>query len=97
MRNTITRTIRKNVVHGYIIKDVDGVPTPTPIDPVEMFGTVTKKSAEKLLKKEFGKDEHVIVGKIESTDELYGMSIDDFVKYAKPVENETENEEKEVI
>lgn len=97
MRNTITRTIRKNVVHGYIIKDVDGVPTPTPITPVEMFGTVTKKSAEKLLKKEYGKDDHIIVGKIESTDVLYGISVDDFVKYAKPVENESEIEENEVI
>ena len=102
MRDTITRRIITNKVHGYIVNIVDDMPTPQPVEPVTVYGNVDKKDGKKALQEKYGKDVDIFVGKIETEEVQYEIAVEDFVKNAKVVpakteETETKNEEKEVI
>ena len=84
MRNTITRTITTSKIHTVSIVFENATPTIKHNEPITVNREIKQTEAHKIAKKTYG--DGVTVEKIETTDTLYEISIDDFVKYAKPVE-----------
>lgn len=102
MRKHITRTLTRSVVPAYTVKIVDGKPEIETLEPVTVWGVPTEKKALKAVKDAHGDINGIAVGEIQSTEETYRVTIDDFVTIAERVENqsdenetEEENEEKE--
>ena len=94
MRTTITRTITTTTITCCQVQMIDKKPVLYGLDCLEVNGTVTQKEIEKFVKRAYGHLQNVIVTDISSKDVLYEMDIDDFIKYAKPVNNgEVENEQ----
>lgn len=85
MRATIERSFVESTIHGYSIETKDGKPTIKELEPLKVFGKITKEKALKELKKVHGKDAPVSVGTIDTAETKYVISVEDFVKYAKPV------------
>ena len=103
MRATITRSVVVSTVNGYTIEIQDGKPTVKELEPVTVYGKLTKDKATKELKRVYGKDSAVSVNTVTEEEKQYEISVADFVKYAKVVEPadaktqenaETENEKK---
>lgn len=84
MRTTITRTITTSKIHTVSIVFENGTPSIKTNEPLTVNHEVREAEAQKLAKKAYG--DGVTVSKIETVDTLYEISIDDFVKYGKPVE-----------
>lgn len=85
MRNTITRTIETSRIYFMGVEVVDGKPTFKEYSPLEVNGHHTMETADKLLKKCY-KGNKLIVTNIEYIEQLYEISVEDFIKYATPVE-----------
>ena len=95
MRATITRSVVVSTVNGYTIEIQEGKPTVKELEPVTVYGKLTKDKATKELKRVYGKDQAVSVSTVTEEEKQYEISVADFVKYAKVVEPaETENEKK---
>lgn len=80
MRNSITRTMATSQITGYRVKVVDGVPTVETLPTLTIGGKAKEKDALKALEKEYGKG--VTIGKIEISEDVYEISVEDFLKYA---------------
>lgn len=94
MRATITRKMIETKIHGYSIEIQEGgEPVLKKVEPVTTFGNVSEKEAKKLLSEAHPEANSVTVGKIESTEVHFEITVEDFVKNAKRVE--PKNEEKE--
>ena len=95
MRSTITRTLTQNTIRPAKIELVGDTPVVTPLDPVIVYGNVSKEEAKREVVKVYGKDDTIVVAKIETEDKFFEISVADFIKYAKVVDknaDETENE-----
>lgn len=86
MRNTITRTMVESTVHGCKIEIVDGQPTTKALDPVTVMGKCSDDKAMKALIGAYGKTAGMMVVKVEETESLYEISVEDFMKYAKKID-----------
>lgn len=86
MRNTITRTMATSVIHAYRLTMKEGKPEVETLDPLTIGGKATVKVAEKALRKLYGKDAPITVSKIDVQEDVYEISVEDFMKYAKKVE-----------
>lgn len=86
MRNTITRTMSTSVIHGCMLVMNEGKSEVKTLDPVTIGGKATVKDAEKALKKIHGKDAPITVTNIEVNEDVYEISVEDFMKYAKKVD-----------
>ena len=86
MRNTITRTMATSVIHAYRLTMKEGKPNIEELDPLTIGGKATVKDAEKALRKIYGKDAPITVSKIVVNEDVYEISVEDFMKYAKKVE-----------
>ena len=84
MRNTITRTITTSTIHSVYVDLSNETPTICKNAPITVNHEVRQAEAQKMVTKRYGAG--VTITKIETNDILYEISIDDFVKYAKPVE-----------
>ena len=93
MRNTITRTITVNKIHVAEIGFKDGQIVAINLPPLETFGNITPEQANKIARKKYGKNANIAVAKIETIDQLYEISVDDFIKYATPVDETTDTDE----
>lgn len=85
MRNTITRRLVESKIHGYSIELKNGEPTVQRVEPIVVYGKVSKETATKELKKAYGKDEALTVSKIEETEKQFVITVEDFVAHAKEV------------
>lgn len=93
MRNTITRTMATSTIYAYRLAVKDGKPEVESLEPLTIGGKATMKDAEKALRKVYGKDAALTVNKIDVAEDLYEISVEDFMKYAKKVEKKTEEPE----
>ena len=90
MRNTITRTITTSKSHSVYVDLSNETPTICQNVPITVNREVRQAEAQKMVTKRYGAG--VTITKIETTDTLYEISIDDFVKYGKPVVKAGEHE-----
>lgn len=85
MRNTITRTIETSRIYFAMVAVNNGIPEFVAQPSIVVNGKFTTEDAQKLLKKKF-KGSTCVVTDIEHTETLYEISVEDFIKYATPVE-----------
>ena len=91
MRKTITKEIKKTTIEVVDITIVDGSPVSTPVDSIEVMGTITMERANAKARNIYrGKMVAVIALKEEST--VYQMPLDQFLTLATIVEPEIEVE-----
>jgi hypothetical protein len=90
IRTKITRTMATSEIKGYRVKVEKGVPSAETLDPIVMGGKVKEKDALKALEKQYGKG--VIVGDIVVSEDVYEISVEDFLKYATKVGSEVVTE-----
>ena len=86
MRNTITRTMATSEIHAYRMVMKEGKPEVETLPVLTIGGKATVKDAEKALRKQYGKDAPVVVSDIKVNEDVYEISVEDFMKYAKKVE-----------
>lgn len=98
MRKTITRSMATSTIKSFKTSIVDGKPEVKELDPVIVAGKVSEKDALKVLKKEMEDVNGVVIAGIETKEDVYEISVEDFIKYATKVTDkaEAENTEKEV-
>lgn len=85
MRNTITRTIERTRIYFSAVEVQNGVPSFVAQPPIVVNGNYDMEQAGKLIKKRF-KQFTCVVTAVEVTEQLYEISVEDFMKYATPVE-----------
>lgn len=85
MRKTITRTMCTSTITAYKVTVVNGEPKVETVEPLTIAGKAKEKDALKALRDVHGKDANLTVGKIEVSEDIYEISVDDFVKYATKV------------
>lgn len=90
MRNTITRTMATSKIHAVMLTMNEDKPEVKELPVMVIGGKATVKDAEKALRKEHGKNAPITVTKIEVNEDVYEISVEDFMKYAKKVEKATE-------
>lgn len=86
MRNTITRTMATSEIHAFRLVMKEGKPEVETLPAMTIGGKATVRDAEKALRKQYGKDAPITVSKIDVREDVYEISVDDFMKYAKKVE-----------
>ena len=86
MRNTITRTMATSTIHAFRLTMKDGKPEVETLSPLVIGGKATVKDADRALRKQYGKDAPITVSKIDVAEDLYEISVEDFMKYAKKVD-----------
>ena len=89
MRKNITRTMATSTIHSVKLTMENDQPKIETLDPVVLTGKATKESALKELRKIHGNDAPVSITKIETSEDVYEISVEDFLKYATKVSKET--------
>ncbi len=87
MRNTITRTITESTINAVMIAIDNGQPIVRTLDPITVNGKINADKALKAVRKVHGKTAPVSVVSIDEKEVLYEISVDDFMKYAKRVDD----------
>ena len=95
MRATITREMVVSTINGYTIEIQEGKPTVKEVSPVTVYGKVSKDKALKELKKVYGKDAPVSVSTVTEESKRYEISVADFIKYAKVVNDQADENKNE--
>lgn len=95
MRKVIQRTMITSTVNAFKLEVVDGQPKTEQLEPLTVTGKVTEKVALKLLKNKYGKATAITVSSIEEKEDVYEISVEDFMKYAHKVEPNTAETETE--
>lgn len=90
MRSTITRTLAVSNFTAHAVFMKDGEPTIKTIEVTNVPGKVSEKEAMRIIRNQYGKDISVTIGKINTQEDTYEISVDDFMKYAKKVSKESE-------
>jgi hypothetical protein len=90
MRKTIVRSIVASTVKSSNVLFVKGVPTITENAPIVVSGKVDEKQALKEVRKAYG--ESAQVTEISAVNDVYEISVEDFMRYAKKVEPKPEGE-----
>ena len=94
MRSTITRTLVQNTIRVARVEFDGETPKATPLDPVVVYGNIDAEDAKKAVTKVYGKDNAIVVRKIETEEKHFQITVSDFIKYAKVVDkNSDENED----
>jgi hypothetical protein len=84
MRKTITRTITATIIYPLIFKMENGKPTPEGTNPITVNGVLSEEKALKEVRKIYG--QNAFVSSIKEVNDVYEISVDDFMKYATKVE-----------
>lgn len=89
----IKRTFLQSTITACKIRFVNGKPEQENLPTVVTFDTVNEKNAEKIYKKVSGipKNEKIFITSFDSTEIVFAMSLDDFMKYGKVVDDNTVN------
>ena len=83
-RNTIQRTIETSRIYWAVIIIEDGNVVSIPQSSIVLNGRYTMDQANKWLKKNKSFS-NMIATSVEITEQLYEISVEDFLKYATPV------------
>lgn len=87
MRKSIVRTITATTIESAVVTFKNGKPEVTTNSPIVVNGIVDEDKATKAVRKAYGKNSQVT--NISSVDDIYEISVEDFIKYAKKVETPT--------
>lgn len=93
MRKTIVRSITETTVKSAVITFVKGQPIAKENKPIVVNGVIGEDKALKEVRKAYG--ETAYVTEINSIDNVYEISVEDFIKYAKIVEAPTAEQQQE--
>ena len=93
MRKTICRTMATSTITAHRLTIVDGQPVVETLNPIVVMGKAKEKDALKAVKDVHGDLAGVTIGKIDVAEDTYEISVDDFVKYATKVTNNSEETE----
>ena len=85
MRKMITRKMVTSKVYGFKLLIKDGNPDVIKLEPITVGGKVSDIEGLKALKNHYGKTLPIMVEKIEQFEDVYEISVDDFLKYATKV------------
>lgn len=88
IRPNITRTLATSTIHACKLVMNEETPTVITLDPLTVGGKVSEREALKALKDVYGKDSALTVTKITVEENLYSISVEDFLKYATKVEKD---------
>lgn len=94
MKKTMTKEVTTTSIKLGRVKLVDGMPIVEPLNDELMLGNVSLEKAQKAMRKQHGDD--VTVFGVEANTQKYKMSVEDFIRIAKRVE-ENEGEEIEEL
>jgi chemotaxis response regulator CheB len=98
MRKMITRKMTTSKIYGFIISMENGNPKVEKLEPITIGGKVSEIDGLKALKNKYGKTAPIMVEKIETFEDVYEISVEDFLKYAtKVTEKEVEKEEEKKV
>lgn len=86
MRNTITRTMATSEVRASRLVMKEGKPVVEELPVLTLMGKATPKDAEKALRSKYGKAAAVAITAIVVSEDVYEISVEDFVKYAKKID-----------
>ena len=89
VRKHIERKLTKTTVQGYTLRMVDGAPVADALETITVWGELTQKDAERIVRKV---DPTAVVGKVESVEETYKIDIDTFVANAVKIDNDKAEE-----
>jgi hypothetical protein len=90
MRKSITRTITATTIESAIVIFEKGVPVVKPNKSITVNGEITEEKALKEVRKAYGMNSQITA--LNKVDDVYEISVEDFIKYAKKVVPEvTEN------
>lgn len=92
MRKSITRTMATSTIHSVMLTMENDQPKVEKLEPVVVTGKATEETALKTLKSIHGKNAPVSVTKIETSEDVYEISVEDFLKYATKIGTETAQE-----
>lgn len=96
MRTEFTRTLATSTIKPCTITVKDGKPEITELEAVTVAGKVSEKEALKAVQKKYGKSSNIAIASIEVVEDLYSISLEDFMKYAtKKTANKDAKKEKE--
>lgn len=84
MRKFITRAITSTTIQSANIAFKEGAPELTVNEPITVSGVISEEKALKVARKTYG--ETAQVTSVTSIDDVYEISVEDFIKHAKKVE-----------
>ena len=88
MKATIKHTLTESTINAYSVTiQENGEPAVTKLNPITLFGKISKEDAQKEVKKGNPNSDSVMVSSITEKEVSYEISVEDFVKYAKRIEN----------
>lgn len=93
MRKTIVRTMATSTIHAFKLTVENGQPKIENLEPLVVMGKANEKEALKALKDKYGKNAPLTIANIHVQEDTYEISVDDFVKYAKKVQKDSEGSE----
>jgi hypothetical protein len=93
MRKTIVRTITATTIESANVKFEKGKPVVTANAPIVLNGIVAEDKALKEVRKAYG--ETAQVTNTSQVDDVYEISVEDFIKYAKKVVAPTPEQKEE--
>jgi hypothetical protein len=85
IRKTIMRTITATTIKSANVSFVAGKAIVKDNNPITVNGTLDEKEALKVVRKAYG--EYAQVTELTSVDDVYEISVEDFIKYATKVVN----------
>jgi len=94
MRKTIVRTMATSTINAFQLEIVDGKPEAKSLAPITIMGKAKEKDAFKALKDAYGSVKGITIGSIDVSEDTYEISVEDFLKYATKVTNDSEGSEK---
>lgn len=83
MRKTIVRTITATTIESANVTFANGKPVVTPNEPIIMSGVVGEEKALKEVRKVYGNTANVT--EVKAVNDVYEISVEDFIKNAKKV------------
>lgn len=95
MRKKITRTMFTSKINAYTLEIEDGQPKVRNLEPITVMGKATQKEALKALKDLYGKECSITIASIDVSEDVYEISVDDFLKYATKVGKDVPQSEEE--
>jgi hypothetical protein len=93
MRKTIVRTITATTIESAIVTFEKGKPVVKANAPLTINGVVAEDKALKEVRKAYGANAQVT--EVKSVDDIYEISVEDFIKYAKKVVAPTPEQKQE--
>lgn len=93
MSNTIKRTLTESTINAYsVVTAENGEPSLSKLEPVTVHGKITKEKALKEIKKIYPEATALTITSILENEVMYEISIEDFIKNAKKIENTVKKE-----